>query len=104
MDLLGDLQQVMDGLLDALRREVTQNGKPVSLTLKEFDLLKFLMQHAGQAMTRNEILDSVWGYSYAGETRTLDMHIRSLRQKLGESAGDHGFLSTVRGIGYKFNP
>lgn len=90
--------------LDTARREVTQNGKPVALTLKEFDLLKFLMQHCGQAMTRDEILDNVWGYSYTGETRTLDMHIRSLRQKLGESAGGRGMITTVRGIGYKFSP
>lgn len=89
--------------LDAEKREVTLNGMPVELTLKEFDLLRFLMQNADRAIPRNEILDKVWGYGYSGETRTLDMHIRSLRQKLGDDAGDGGFLVTVRGIGYKFS-
>ncbi len=88
--------------LDRARHEVTLNGKKIGLTLKEFDLLQFLMENADRALDRNQILDHVWGSGYSGETRTLDMHIRSLRQKLGDGAGG-GFISTVRGVGYKFN-
>jgi two-component system alkaline phosphatase synthesis response regulator PhoP len=89
--------------LDSARHEVTLNGKSIELTLKEFSLLRCLMENPGRAMTRDELLDRVWGYGYAGETRTLDMHIRSLRQKLGDGISDGGLISTVRGIGYKLN-
>lgn len=89
--------------LDAARHEVFRNGEKIELTLKEFELLKVLMENPGNAMTRNVLLDTVWGYGYSGETRTLDMHIRSLRQKLNDSAGENGLIVTVRGVGYKFN-
>ncbi len=89
--------------LDAEKHEVTLEGAEVDLALKEFELLRLLMANAGRVLTRNEILDEVWGYGYSGETRTLDMHIRSLRQKLGDDAGGGGFITTVRGVGYKFN-
>lgn len=89
--------------LDSARHEVSQNGKKVDLTLKEFELLRMLMENAGAVLARNEILDEVWGYGYLGETRTLDMHIRSLRQKLGDDPATGGLISTVHGIGYKFN-
>ncbi|HEX2937627.1 MAG TPA: response regulator transcription factor [Ruminiclostridium sp.] len=87
--------------LDTESHEVTHRNKPVELTLKEFDLLQIMMENAGKAMARNVLLDKVWGYSYIGETRTLDMHVRSLRQKLHDADGR--YISTVRGIGYKFN-
>ena len=90
--------------LDSARREVTLNGEKIELTLKEFDLLQLLMEHGDRVLPRDEILDEVWGYGYAGESRTLDMHIRSLRQKLGCSAADGGFIRTVRGVGYRFVP
>lgn len=89
--------------LDTAKHEVTQNGKKVNLTLKEFDLLRLLMENTDRVLTRNEILDDVWGCNYSGESRTLDMHIRSLRQKLGSDIGENGLISTVRGVGYKFN-
>ncbi len=99
----GDAVYKANGLrLDVARHEVTLNGKPLELTLKEFDLLRVLMQHPGRVLTRDYLLDTVWGYGYAGETRTLDMHIRGLRRKLGDSADD-GHISTVRGVGYRFN-
>ncbi|ADU25836.1 response regulator transcription factor [Ethanoligenens harbinense] len=89
--------------LDKERHEVTLHEKAVELTLKEFELLKLLMENEGKAMTRNILLDNVWGYGYAGETRTLDMHVRSLRQKLGiDETGGH-YITTVRGVGYKFD-
>lgn len=88
-------------VLDTECHEVSQNGETVELTPKEFELLKILMENEGKAMTRNVLLDTVWGYGYIGETRTLDMHIRSLRHKLRDNDGK--YISTVRGIGYKFN-
>jgi two-component system alkaline phosphatase synthesis response regulator PhoP len=89
--------------LDSLRHEVYVSGIKVDLTLKEFDLLKLLMENAGMVITRNVLLDKIWGYEYAGETRTLDMHIRSLRQKLHDDADEGKYIVTVRGVGYKFN-
>jgi len=78
--------------------EVLANGEPVVLTLKEFDLLKMLAENRGRVLTRELLLDSIWGYEYHGETRTVDVHIRYLRRKLGE-VGE--CIDTVRGLGYK---
>lgn len=86
----GDLE------IDPAAHEVRKAGVPVSLTFKEFELLKLLLTHKGEAMTRDEILRSVWGYDYTGETRTVDMHVKTLRQKVGEE-----LIVTVRGVGYK---
>lgn len=80
------------------RRTVTVNGTPVVLTYKEFELLTALLAHAGQVLPRNTLMDLVWGGEFPKENRTLDVHIRTLRSKLG-SAGD--MISTVRGVGYK---
>lgn len=85
-------------VLDNENYIVKVNDKSVELTLKEFELLKKLMQNAGQVYTRDQLLNTVWGYEYTGETRTVDVHIRHLRQKLGET-GD--YIATVRGIGYR---
>ena len=74
------------------------DGEIVVLTLKEFELLKRLVQNSDMVLTRDRLLEEVWGYEFAGETRTLDVHIRSLRQKLG-SAGE--MIQTVRGVGYR---
>lgn len=98
-----DIYEINGLMLDSSRHEVYLNGKKIDLTLKEFDLLKLLMRHAGKVIGRNTLLDDVWGYGYAGETRTLDMHIRSLRQKLNDDAENSQYISTVRGVGYKFN-
>ena len=88
-----------DGLvIDIPRHEVSANGEHVSLTLKEFDLLHILAENHGRVLTREQLLDSIWGYDYLGVTRTVDVHIRYLRRKLGE-AGRH--IATVRGLGYK---
>ena len=84
--------------LDEQKHLVTVCGKPVSLTLKEYELLKLLMENPGRVFTRDNILRSVWGIDFAGETRTVDVHIGTLRTKL-ESAGDD--IRTVRGVGYK---
>ena len=80
------------------RHQVFDNEREVELTLKEFELLRYLMENKGIVVSRDQILERIWGYEFAGETRTVDVHIRTLRQKLGES----GFLiETVRGVGYR---
>ncbi|MFA5007091.1 MAG: response regulator transcription factor [Candidatus Izemoplasmatales bacterium] len=76
----------------------------VSLTAKEFSLLRLLMSNPNRALTRESILDSVWGYDYLGETRTLDVHVKEVRQKLARAGLPEDPIKTVRGIGYKFVP
>jgi len=76
----------------------------ISLTLKEFGLLKILMQNAGKTVTRDEIMNTVWGYEFMGETRTLDVHMRELRQKMMVAGLTDEVIETVRGVGYKFLP
>lgn len=84
--------------INASRHIVYVNSKEVYLTLKEYDLLKLFMENIGRAFTRDQLLSSVWGTEYVGETRTVDVHIGTLRTKLG-SAGD--YIKTVRGVGYR---
>ena len=84
--------------LSPLGRTVTSNGAPVTLTYKEFELLYYLLKNRGRALTREEIMNDVWSFDYEGESRTVDMHIKSLRQKL-ENGND--VIVTVRGVGYK---
>lgn len=83
--------------LDDKRRTVEVDGTPCELTFKEFELLKFLMQNQDIALSREKILDNVWGFAYHGESRTVDMHIKTLRQKLGPSGA---LIRTVRNVGY----
>jgi len=85
--------------IDNTRRTVNVNGESITLTFKEFELLHYLMLNKGLALDRNKILEIVWGYDFEGESRTLDMHIRSLRQKLGMLAHN---IKTIRNVGYKF--
>ena len=75
-------------------------GRPLDLTYKEFELLKFLAQHPGRVFTRDQLLREVWGYDYFGGTRTVDVHVRRLRAKLGEEHAS--LISTVRSVGYRF--
>ncbi|MFA9379872.1 MAG: response regulator transcription factor [Acetanaerobacterium sp.] len=84
------------------KREVTKDGAPLELTLKEYDLLILLMQNAERVLSRDELLNTVWGYEFTGETRTLDMHIKSVRAKLGDDAEHPRYIKTVRGVGYRF--
>ena len=80
------------------RHQVFDGERQVELTLKEFELLRYLMENQGIVLSRDQILEKIWGYEFSGETRTVDVHIRTLRQKLGDS----GFLiETVRGVGYR---
>lgn len=85
--------------IDKSTREVMEHDRKVELTLKEFELLAYLMENQKRVVGRNEILNQVWGYEFDGGTRTLDMHIRTLRQKLGEKSGS--MIKTVRGVGYR---
>lgn len=82
--------------IDPAAREVHRGGELVELTYKEFELLRLLVLRRGTVVSREEILGQVWGYEYMGETRTVDMHIKTLRKKLGEQ-----YITTVRGVGYK---
>ena len=92
MMLLGDIR------LDIQKHEVTVSGKEVVLTYKEFELLTYLMKNQGIVLSRDKILEVIWNYDYEGESRTVDVHIGSLRQKLGSSGN---MIETVRGVGYK---
>ena len=85
-----------DLVIDPAGRTVTRGGENIALTYKEFELLRLLVRRRGTVLTRDEILSAVWDYDFTGETRTVDMHIKALRQKLGE-----GYITTVRSVGYK---
>lgn len=89
-------------VLDPAKYSVTMDGTPISLTKKEFDLLKYLMQHKGQAVTRDALLSDVWGYDYAGDTNVVDVYIRYLRHKIDEPFGIKT-LHTIRAVGYMFS-
>ena len=78
---------------------VTKNGTEIELTLKEFQILKLLIENRGNVLTRTFLLDKIWGYDYYGETRPLDVHIRHLRMKIGDD--DAKYIETIRGVGYK---
>lgn len=93
-----EIYTVREVSLDVKKHEVTVNGQPITLTLKEFELLECLMRNQNIVMTRDQLLGDIWGYDFDGETRTVDVHIRTLRQKLGDQ-GD--IIETVRGIGYR---
>ena len=88
-----------DIVVNKKTREVTSEGHLCELTLKEFELLVYLMENQSRVVTRDELLNQVWGYEYDGETRTLDMHIKTLRQKLHDAGAQ---IKTVRGVGYRF--
>jgi two-component system alkaline phosphatase synthesis response regulator PhoP len=87
--------------VDALCREVRLEGSRLPLTQLEFDLLETLAHHAGQALSREQLLDQVWGYDYYGDTRAVDSAIKRLRAKLSASGDDPGLIVTIRGVGYR---
>ena len=88
--------------LDPSKYAVTWDGQPLALTKKEFDLLKYLMEHKGQAVTRDALLSDVWGYDYAGDTNVVDVYIRYLRHKIDEPYGVKT-IHTIRAVGYMFS-
>ena len=87
--------------MDVDRHQVAVNGNPVSLPLKEFELLEFLMRNAGRVLTRMQLIDRVWGSDYVGDTKTLDVHIKRLRAKIETDPANPTLIQTVRGLGYK---
>ncbi|SDB98376.1 two-component system, OmpR family, response regulator RegX3 [Sanguibacter gelidistatuariae] len=88
--------------MDVERHVVTVRGEVVSLPLKEFDLLEFLLRNAGRVLTRGQLIDRVWGSDYVGDTKTLDVHVKRLRAKVEADPATPELLLTVRGLGYKF--
>ena len=96
------LQVRLDELvIDIDRHEVTESGRPIALTPKEFELLLLLVKNQGKVLSRDMLLETVWGYDYGGETRTVDVHIRRLRQKLNDDPTNPRYIHTVHGVGYK---
>ncbi len=83
-------------------REVMVRGEALTLPLKEYELLYFLMDNAGQVINRYKLIERVWGYDYVGDTKTLDVHIKRLRSKIERSPGDPKYILTARGVGYRF--
>lgn len=90
--------------MDIERHVVSVNGEPVSLPLKEFELLEMLLRNSGRVMTRGQLIDRVWGSDYVGDTKTLDVHVKRLRSKIEPDPSNPRYLVTVRGLGYKFEP
>jgi len=88
-------------VIDEASYSAKVHGRPLDLTYKEFELLKFLAQHPGRVFSREQLLSEVWGYDYFGGTRTVDVHIRRLRAKLGDL---ESLIGTVRNVGYRFSP
>jgi DNA-binding response OmpR family regulator len=95
--------KVDDLTIDPARRKVTRGSDEITLTTKEFDLLYLLAVNRGIVFTRERLLERVWGYNYAGDTRTVDVHLRHLREKLEKDPAQPAYLLTVWGVGYKFS-
>ena len=87
--------------MDVDRHQVSVNNSSISLPLKEFELLEFLMRNSGRVLTRMQLIDRVWGSDYVGDTKTLDVHIKRLRAKIEVDPANPVFIQTVRGLGYK---
>ena len=97
-----DVLKIDELLIDLSNYEVSVRGRPITLTFKEYELLRFLATHPGKVFTRDRLLNHVWGYDYYGGTRTVDVHIRRLRSKLRACRKEH--IETLRNVGYKFVP
>ena len=94
-----------DGLaLDLATHRATLQGQPLKLKPREFDLLAYFMRHKGQVLTRDRLLERVWGYDYVGDTRTVDVHVRWLRSKIEPDAANPTLIQTIRRVGYVFSP
>jgi two-component system response regulator RegX3 len=94
--VVGDVQ------LDPAKHEVIIRGEPVNLPLKEFELLALLLEHAGRVLTRDTLIDRIWGHDYVGDTKTLDVHIKRLRAKVEPDPAHPVHITTIRGLGYKY--
>lgn len=89
--------------MDVERHTVVVAGEPISLPLKEFELLELLLRNTGRVLTRSQLIDRIWGSDYVGDTKTLDVHIKRLRAKIESDPGNPLHIQTVRGLGYKFD-
>ncbi|OWY61414.1 hypothetical protein B7486_63900 [cyanobacterium TDX16] len=98
----GGAIDVGDVSVDPERHEVTIRGEPVSLPLKEFELLTLLLDNAGRVLPRDTLIDRIWGLDYVGDTKTLDVHIKRLRSKVEEDPSNPSRIVTIRGLGYKY--
>ena len=98
----GEVLEVGDVRLDAERHEVMVRGEPVVLPLKEFELLELLLANAGRVLTRDTLIDRIWGPHYVGDTKTLDVHVKRLRSKIEDDPSLPRRITTIRGLGYKF--
>ena len=90
--------------MDVERHSVSVDGTQISLPLKEFDLLEYLLRNSGRVLTRGQLIDRVWGADYVGDTKTLDVHVKRLRAKIEPDAANPRHLLTIRGLGYKLEP
>ena len=98
-------EQVLEGgrvRMDVERHIVSVDGEPISMPLKEFDLLEYLLRNAGRVLTRGQLIDRIWGADYVGDTKTLDVHVKRLRSKIEQEPSRPQHLVTVRGLGYKY--
>lgn len=96
---LEEIIKIMSITINPMTREVKNNGELVELTYKEYELLMYLLENENRVVPRDELLNQIWGYEYDGESRTLDIHIRTLRQKLGQTGVE--CIKTVRSVGYR---
>lgn len=100
--LLPDVLEAGGVRLDSERHQVWVAGEKVKLALKEFELLELLLRNAGRVMTRGQLIDRIWGSDYVGDTKTLDVHIKRIRSKIERDPAEPTLLTTIRGLGYKF--
>ena len=89
-------------VIDVERHQVSINGENITLPLKEFELLEFLVRNSGRVLTRSQLIDRVWGSDYFGDTKTLDVHVKRLRAKIEKDPANPVYIQTIRGLGYKF--
>jgi two-component system, OmpR family, response regulator RegX3 len=98
----GAVLEAGDVRVDLARHEATVGGEPVELTVKEFDLLRMLLERAGTVVKREQLIREVWNTSWFGSTKTLDVHVSALRRKLGDDPSEPRYIHTVRGVGFRF--
>jgi DNA-binding response OmpR family regulator len=95
--------QVGDVQMNLHTHSVSQAGQPLDLTLKEYELLRMLMEGAGRVVSRTDLIDEVWDPNWYGSTKTLDVHVSSLRKKLGDDPSEPRYIHTIRGVGFRFS-
>ena len=102
-DNTDDILTIGNLKVNLVKHEVSKGSKIIDLTLKEFELLRLLIENKGKVLSRNYHLDKIWGYDYYGETRTVDVHIRYLRKKIEDEDSSEKYIQTIRGVGYKID-